>query len=175
MGGASTNQASCRVTLIVPAVTGLSVSTVPSTAGVGKAKTLGAGPGPASRSASRNIATATTAMERPDELLVRSYRPFQLSAQLGAVNGVPASPRRGGRSMENIRLVITGAKAAASPSDVSAAPAARTAITLADLAIRSVNLDQDALLAQVRVEMPETVAPSPGFTAEVIVTVWQFQ
>jgi len=130
---------------------------------------------PALRGASHHVTTATTGMERPDELLVRSYRPFQLSAELGAVNGVSARPRRGGPSLEDIRLVITGAKAAASASDVSDAPAEGTAITLADLAKSSVSLDQDALLAQVRVEMPESVSPSPGFTAEVIVTVWQLQ
>jgi len=169
--GARTERASCRVTVIIPPVTGLSVSTVPSGGNAGGGWLGEAGHAPSSRSG----ATTASGTDRPDELVLRSYRPFQLSAQLGAVTNLPRGTRRGGPSLDDVRLVVTGGKAATSASDAAGAPVAGTAITLADLAERSVSLDQDALLAQVRVEMPETVAAKPGFTAEVIVTIWQFQ
>jgi hypothetical protein len=178
---AASDKASCRVSVVIPRLAGVVVTEMQQPT----ASPAIPAPSRAQRTTRRLTEFSQGAAAQanvPATLLLRGYSPFQLSAELGAVTNVPAGSRRSGSSLESIRLAVSATAPSPSPSaapssasDRSLAPAHGGAVSLADLANRSVNLDQDALQAVASVEMIGTAQVGPNFTAEVIVTIWQFQ
>lgn len=178
---AASDKASCRVSVVIPRLVGVVVTEMQQPT----ASPAIPAPSRAQRTTRRLTEFSQGAAAQanvPATLLLRGYSPFQLSAELGAVTNVPTGSRRSGSSLGSIRLTVSGTAPSPSPSaapssasDRSLAPAHGGTVSLADLANRSVSLDQDALQAEVSVETIGTAQVGPNFTAEVIVTIWQFQ
>lgn len=178
---AASDRASCHVSVIVPRLAGVVATEMQQPA----ASPAVIDPSRAPH-ISRNIVATLADGETPSNigqtLLLQGYSPFQLSAELGTVTRVVNGSHRRAASLEDVKLVVSNASPLPSTS-VAPSPASERGahlasegmVSLADLANRSVSLDQDAMQALVSVKMPEDTRADPGFTAEVIVTVWQFQ